>query len=193
MRRALQFFILFLALLIITACQAETEEKAEAANVEQAMHEVDSTCLKITSTAFIHEGMIPARYTCDGDDKAPELNWRHVPDNVQSFALICDDPDAPNGTWVHWVLYNIPAQDSCLSMEMNDHPKSHVGGLNSWGTTGYGGPCPPSGTHRYYFRVYALDIILELAPGATKEELLIAMDEHILASGEIMGSYERQN
>ena len=195
MRRRFHFFSILIALIIMLACQPETEQDAEAEIIElqQSQTSSDSASLKITSSAFINEGMIPARYTCDGDNIAPELNWRHIPDNVVSFALICDDPDAPNGTWIHWVLFNIPAGDSCLTLEKNEHVQKHIDGVNSWGSTGYGGPCPPSGTHRYYFKLYALDTMLDLNAGATKDELLEAMDGHILVSGQIMGRYQRQN
>ena len=195
MRRALHLLIVLFALNFLFACQSETKSEAEAEvlEVQPLPTTEDSSGLKITSSAFIHEGMIPARYTCDGDDIAPELSWRHVPDSVVSFAMICDDPDAPNGDWVHWVLYNIPAEDSCLSLEKREQVPRHLDGLNSWGNTGYGGPCPPNGTHRYYFKLYALDTVLDLGEGATKDELLRAMEGHIMVSGQIMGRYERQH
>jgi hypothetical protein len=149
--------------------------------------------IRVSSTAFIHEGMIPVRYTCDGEDSAPELLWKNLPDSTESLALICDDPDAPGGTWVHWVVYNISPADTSLSMIEADSSSEFVRGENSWGKLGYGGPCPPSGTHRYFFQLYALDCELELEEGATREEVLKAMKGHVLGYGEIMGKYHRQN
>jgi Raf kinase inhibitor-like YbhB/YbcL family protein len=151
--------------------------------------------IKITSSAFGNGESIPVKYTCDGENISPPLKWSNVPQGTKSFAIINDDPDAPMGTWVHWVVYNIPANVTELSERIPPSQKLSSGALqgkNSWGRIGYGGPCPPSGTHRYFFKIYALDKILDLAPGASKEEILKAIKGHILAEGQIYGKYSRQ-
>lgn len=150
--------------------------------------------LELSSAAFAEGQPIPARYTCTGDDISPPLVWRGAPAGTQSFALIMDDPDAPRGTWVHWVVYNLPASVTALPEAIRadgDLPGGAVHGRNSWGRNDYGGPCPPSGTHRYFFKLYALDTTLNLAPGASKEALLQAMQGHILAQGQLMGTYKK--
>ncbi len=151
--------------------------------------------MAITSPSFDGGELIPSVYTCDGKDLSPPLEWTGAPPETKSFALISDDPDAPAGTWVHWVVWNIPASVNSLE---EDRPKkeSLPGGI--WqGTTdfrriGYGGPCPPSGTHRYYFRLYALDTLLELPATTTKGWLEEAMKGHVLAQAELMGKYRRR-
>lgn len=148
----------------------------------------------LSSTAFEHETAIPERYTCDAEDLSPELSWSGVPDGTMSLALVMDDPDAPAGTWVHWVLFNIPASVVRLDESVPDDeqlPSGAVHGQNSWGDLGYGGPCPPSGTHRYFFKLYALDANLDLGPGATKDQVLAAMNSHVLGEAELMGRYSR--
>ena len=150
--------------------------------------------LEITSSAFSEGKMIPTRYTCDGPDVSPDLAWSGVPDTAQSLALICDDPDAPMGTWVHWVLFNIPAGTSGLPAEIPPDAVLENGGrhgTNDFGRLGYGGPCPPGGTHRYFFKLYALDTEPDLASGITKAQLLEAMEGHILAEAQLMGKYKR--
>ncbi|HOD35003.1 MAG TPA: YbhB/YbcL family Raf kinase inhibitor-like protein [Syntrophales bacterium] len=150
--------------------------------------------MKVTSGAFDNGAMIPAKYTCDGDDVSPPLAWSPGPGETKSYALICDDPDAPGGTWVHWVVYNVPAGITELPEDVPPDRKLTSGaiqGVNDFRKIGYGGPCPPGGTHRYFFRVYALGIILPLGPGATKEQVLKAMKGHVLAEGQIMGKYSR--
>lgn len=148
--------------------------------------------LSITSSAFEHEGAIPSKYTCDGDDISPELSWSSGPEGTKSFALICDDPDAPMGTWVHWVVFNLSSTQTKLAENAPIKNLGAVEGTNSWDKTGYGGPCPPSGSHRYYFKVYALDTTLDLDAKADKSAVLAAMKGHILAQGELMGRYERK-
>ena len=151
--------------------------------------------LELTSTAFAPGKPIPRLYTCDGEDTSPPLQWGDPPQNTQSFALIADDPDAPVGTWVHWVLYNLPAEARALPEAIASDaelPDGSRHGKNSWRRPGYGGPCPPGGTHRYFFKLYALDTVLGLAAGATKKQLLQAMDGHILAQTEVMGVYARK-
>ena len=148
--------------------------------------------IQLKSSAFAEGGLIPSRYTCDGGDLSPPLSWSGIPEGTQRLALICDDPDAPRGTWVHWVAYDIPATLRELPEGVAPTPALAGGGSqgkSSFGRSGYGGPCPPSGTHRYFFRLYALDAPLGLPPGATKEELLRAMSGHLLGEGVLMGRY----
>ncbi len=150
--------------------------------------------MELSSQAFKHEGMIPSRYTCDADDISPDLQWQAVPDGVQSFALICDDPDAPMGTWVHWVYFNIPSSTHRLPEGVTPAQQPDQGGrqgTNDFQRIGYGGPCPPGGIHRYYFKLYALDAMLDLDAGASKQQLLDAMEGRILAKAEMMGRYQR--
>lgn len=149
--------------------------------------------MKVTSTAFPEGGAIPTKYTCDGQDVSPPLQWSGVPSAAQSLALVCDDPDAPGKTWVHWVVYDLPPNNAGLSENIRPEtlPSGGKQGLNDFKRTGYGGPCPPNGTHRYYFRLYALDQQTSLGDGATKEQLMKAMASHILAQSELMGTYKR--
>lgn len=151
--------------------------------------------IKITSTAFDEGGMIPSKYTCDGEDVSPPLKWDLVPEGTKSITLISDDPDAPMGTWVHWVLYNLPADKRELPENFPDDetlPDGTRQGLTDFGKTGYGGPCPPSGTHRYYFKIYALDTNIDATVVLHKKGLLKKMEGHILAQGQLMGKYKRQ-
>jgi len=155
----------------------------------------DNMDLKIFSSAFEDGGMIPSKYTCDGIDVSPPLSWSGLPEGTKSIAIINDDPDAPMGTWVHWVIYNIPPAAKGLPEDikrLERLPDGTLQGKNSWGRIGYGGPCPPSGIHRYFFKIYALDKMLNLKPGATKEELLSAMKGHILAQAQFYGKYTRK-
>ena len=150
--------------------------------------------MKITSTAFEEGDLIPRQYTCDGEDISPPLEWADLPEGTQSLALICDDPDAPSGTWVHWVVFNIPAPTSELPEGFpgeEELPDGTRQGRNDFRRIGYGGPCPPGGTHRYFFKLYALDTFLDEAPGITRDELLEAMEGHILVKSELMGRYRR--
>ena len=150
--------------------------------------------LKITSSAFTEGGVIPKQHTCDGADASPALSWTGVPESTKSLALICDDPDAPMGTWVHWVLYNIPPGESGLPAEVPSNAGLSNGakhGTNDFRRLGYGGPCPPGGTHRYFFKLYALDTALNLESGATKSQVEEAMKGHILAEAQLMGKYKR--
>ena len=145
--------------------------------------------LTLTSDAFANGQSIPAKYSCVGKNISPALAWDEPPAGTKSFTLIVDDPDAPMGTWVHWVLFNIPA--STRSLQENTDSGAMSAGKNSSGNTRYDGPCPPSGTHRYFFKLYALDSTLSLSPGATKEQVLKAMESHILAQGELMGTFSK--
>jgi Raf kinase inhibitor-like YbhB/YbcL family protein len=150
--------------------------------------------MEIKSSAFGSGEMIAAKYTCDGADFSPPLEWAGSPAGTRSFALICDDPDAPMGTWVHWVIYDIPPTATMLAegiTRQKDLPGGGTQGINDFRKIGYGGPCPPGGTHRYFFKLYALDTMLGLKPGITKDQLLKAMRGHILAEAQLMGTYRR--
>jgi Raf kinase inhibitor-like YbhB/YbcL family protein len=142
--------------------------------------------LTITSSVFKNKGVIPAKYTCDGEDVNPPLSVEGVPEETESLILIVDDPDAPMGTWDHWVVWDIPPNKK---IEENSVPGTE--GLNDFGKHSYGGPCPPSGTHRYFFKVYALDTKLDLSSNSRKRNVEKAMEGHILAKGEIIGLYSR--
>jgi len=155
----------------------------------------DAMGFEIKSPAFRQEGMIPSGFTCDGEDVSPGLTWSDPPKGTRSFALICDDPDAPMGTWVHWVVYNIPPDKRGLEegFPMDEKlPDGTIQGMTDFRKVGYGGPCPPGGTHRYYFKLYALDTVLSLSPNAAKKELLEAMKGHQLAEAQLMGRYKRK-
>ena len=148
----------------------------------------------LTSSSFEHKGKIPVRNTCKAEDISPDLAWKEVPSGTKSFALIVDDPDALTGTWIHWVYYNIPGDLHELSEGIKNEKQFTDGsrnGTNSWGNIGYNGPCPPSGTHRYLFKLYAIDTILELSPGATKPELLKSIQGHILGMAELIGTFSK--
>lgn len=150
--------------------------------------------MQLTSEAFEHNRPIPRKYSCDGSDISPPLSWSDAPGATETFALICDDPDAPGGTFVHWLYYNIPAKAESLSEGVPNDPQPNPGGMqgkNSFGKVGYGGPCPPGGTHRYFFTLYALDIKLDVSPGLDKRELLKTIDGHVLGEAQLMGTYER--
>ena len=150
--------------------------------------------IEIKSPAFENHGMIPKAYTCDGENLSPPLSWTGITESTKGLALILDDPDAPNGTWVHWVIYNMPPDSKGLQegvLPIQDMAHETKQGLNSFQTIGYGGPCPPSGTHRYFFKLYALDTKLNLASGATKKQLLTAMKGHIISHTELIGKYKR--
>jgi Raf kinase inhibitor-like YbhB/YbcL family protein len=155
--------------------------------------------LTLTSTSFQNNGMIPLRHTCDGEDISPQLRWTGVPANAQSLVLIVDDPDAPDPkapkmTWVHWVLYNLPPQASELAegVSAKGLPAGTLQGLNDWHRTGYGGPCPPVGRHRYFHKLFALDATLPDLKNPTKAALEKAMHGHVLAQAELIGLYQRR-
>ncbi|WP_282000698.1 YbhB/YbcL family Raf kinase inhibitor-like protein [Geotalea uraniireducens] len=143
----------------------------------------------VTSPVFTGGGAIPAAYTCDGNDHNPPLHFSGVPKAARSLALIVDDPDAPAGTWVHWVVWNISPEGM---IGENSVPAGATEGRNSWQRNRYGGPCPPSGTHRYYFKLYALDTIFALGPTTTAAELERVMAGHVIGRGELMGTYRRR-
>jgi len=174
---------LLILTLIATACAPAPTATKEA-----------SMSINPSSTAFTGGQAIPSAYTCKGQDVSPPLAWGDPPGGTQSFALIMDDPDAPAGTWVHWVIFNIPASTRGLGEAVRADPQLFDGSLqgnNSSRSLGYHGPCPPSGTHRYFFKLYALDTMLSLTSSVTKDQLLKAMQGHILAQGELMGTFSK--
>ena len=154
--------------------------------------------MELTSTNFENQMEIPKKHTCDGNDISPELQWSGAPDGTKSFALIVDDPDAPDPanpkmTYVHWVLYNIPASTASLleGVAEKDLPIGTLNGINDWNRTGFGGPCPPIGTHRYFHKLYALDIVLPDLKSPTKKKLEKTMTGHVLEKTELIGLYHR--
>lgn len=152
--------------------------------------------LVLTSLAFLLQGSIPAKYTCEGADVSPPLAWTGVPPATKSLALIVDDPDAPDPaapkrTWVHWVLYNLPPTATGLTEAAHSLPPGTLEGLNDWQRTGYGGPCPPIGRHRYFHKLYALDVVLPDLKHPSKAQLEAAMRGHILAQTELVGTYQK--
>ncbi|MBM3707295.1 MAG: YbhB/YbcL family Raf kinase inhibitor-like protein [Actinobacteria bacterium] len=147
--------------------------------------------MKIISNAFEHNSMIPPKYTCDGQNINPSLEISGAPENTKSLVLIVDDPDAPMGTWIHWTIWNIEPKTNVIAE--NSCPGGAVEGMTSFGRTGYGGPCPPSGTHRYFFKIFALDSILDLTSNAYIRELEHAMQNHIIDHAEVIGLYKRSS
>jgi Raf kinase inhibitor-like YbhB/YbcL family protein len=152
--------------------------------------------MELSSSAFKDGQPIPVQYTCDGKNISPPLTWKRAPANTESFVLIVDDPDSPTGIWTHWTLFNVPADVSEL---VEDFAHTHAAtpsakdGMNSFKKVGYGGPCPPAGKqHRYFFKLYALDIPLDLQPGASRSDIESAMAKHVLAMGQLMGTYQRK-
>lgn len=173
-----------------TATAVESTEPTEAPATEVNMS------LELTSEAFTNGQSIPAKYSCTGRNISPALAWGEPPAGTQSFALIMDDPDAPTGTWVHWVLFNVPPDTRGLQEDLpitgkNADLNGIYVGKNSSGNIGYDGPCPPSGTHRYFFKLYALDTTISLLPGATKQQVVREMQGHILAQGELVGTFTK--
>ena len=151
--------------------------------------------MKLSSDAFTNEALIPSEYSCEGEDSSPFLEWDSAPSKTKSFALTCVDPDAPMGDWIHWIAWNIPTDRKSLPKNIDPADQSQfMQGTNSWGKTGYGGPCPPvnHGPHRYYFTIYALDNVIPLDSSAQLGDLLQAIENHVLGKGELMGKYERR-
>ncbi len=179
MKRHILVYALVLSLTIIFNCTAKSKKYREVTKK-----------MKIESLAFTNEGVIPSKYTCDGDNINPELKFIDVPENAKSLVLIMDDPDAPMGTWQHWLIWNISPDTKLI--EENSEPKNAVFGMNDFRRLEYGGPCPPSGVHRYFFRLYALDKILNLNSGSSREQLERAIKGHIIAEAVLMGKYSRK-
>ena len=143
--------------------------------------------LRVRSVAFSHGGHIPPKYTCEGENVNPPLEVSDLPENTKTLALIVEDPDAPRGVYDHWLVWNIPPNGA-----IGENSRPGISGRNSFGNTGYGGPCPPSGSHRYFFKVYALDTDLDIGAGSDKSKLQDAMKDHVLATGELMGHYQKR-
>jgi Raf kinase inhibitor-like YbhB/YbcL family protein len=159
-------------------------------------NEARAMTMTITSSAFAHQGAIPGKYTCEGRDVSPPLAWSGVPPGAQSLVLIVDDPDAPDPaapkiTWVHWVLYNLPPRAANLPEAVRSLPDGTLEGLNDWMRTGYGGPCPPIGRHRYFHKLFALDTVLADLGKPTKATLEAAMKGHVLTQAELVGTYQK--
>lgn len=157
---------------------------------------LEEEMITLHSPAFTHEGEILARHTCSGEDISPPLSWSGIPEGTQSLALIVDDPDAPDPAapkmvWVHWVLYNMPPDTTELPENIADLPAGTQEGVNDWNRIGYGGPCPPIGRHRYYFKLYALDTVLDAPDKLLKAQLEEKMEGHILEQAELMGTYQK--
>ena len=192
-----------LVLLVLCSCHnaehnpATTQQTGPGASTPQnnnAQTGKDPTTLTISSSAFPAGGMIPSQYTCDGENISPPLQWSGLPANTRTVALVVDDPDAPGRTWVHWVVYDLPANTTQIAENVKPQAKLPTGGTqgtNDFKKIGYGGPCPPVGTHRYFFRLYALDIESSLGPGTTKDDLMKAIEGHVVAQGEFLGKYKR--
>jgi len=186
----MRIFLILMLLVLISGCIAS--EPDEETLIEEDMN---MDAISISSDVFENGGMLSLEYTCDGEDRSPPLSWDAAPAGTQSIALIVDDPDAPGKIFVHWVIFNIPANTTRLPGAV---PKNKtldddvLQGTNDFGRIGYNGPCPPPGKpHRYFFRIYALDTTLGLKSGATKSQLEAAMSGHILAQGEMIGKYGR--
>jgi Raf kinase inhibitor-like YbhB/YbcL family protein len=186
--------VLISLLILLCSCQnsgSKEEQDRNKVNIRKGEKTME---LEVKSSIFNEGGMIPEKYTCDGSNVSPPLSWSGVPEGTQSLALISDDPDAPVGIWVHWVIFNIPPDVKELGENIPPDkflPNGSRQGNNDFKKIGYGGPCPPRGTHRYYFKLYALDKKLDLDAGATKKELLQAMEGHILDESQLMGKYSR--
>ena len=195
--RRVTVYSLTLISLLLEACTTTTTQPLTTFTPQREVSITEpNMSLNLTSDAFVNGQSIPAKYACTGRNISPALTWNEPPAGTQSLALIMDDPDAPMGTWVHWVLFNIPAEARSLQEDLpvtgkNVEPSAIYVGKNSSGNTRYDGPCPPGGTHRYYFRLYALDTIMSLSPGATKEQVLKETEGHILAQGELMGTFSK--
>ncbi len=183
-----RLFLFLLLGLPLIACQAQSQNQSQ-------IKEGKTMAFQLQSPAFKHEGNIPVKHTCDGPDLSPPLQWKGVPQGTQSLVLICDDPDAPLGTWVHWVMYNIPPTRNALPEGVPPEStvlEGIVQGINDFKRIGYGGPCPPAGKpHRYFFKLYALDVPSDWESGLTKVAVLKKMEGHVLAETRLMGRYQR--
>jgi Raf kinase inhibitor-like YbhB/YbcL family protein len=186
----MRIFLILVLLVLISGCI--TSEQDEEPQIEEDMN---MRAISISSDVFENGSMLSSEYTCDGSDVSPDLSWDTVPAGTRSITLIVDDPDAPGKTWVHWVIYNIPANSTGLPLGVpknNTLDDGSLQGKNDFGWIGYNGPCPPPGKpHRYFFKIYALDTTLNLKSGGTKSQLETAMSGHILAQGEMVGKYGR--
>ncbi|MEA3475225.1 MAG: YbhB/YbcL family Raf kinase inhibitor-like protein [Candidatus Cloacimonadota bacterium] len=199
-KKLLAFMLCIIIALTFVNCKEKKLDRGETISPIKKEEGDTKMAIKITSTAFAEGEMIPKKYSCDGEGVSPVLKWENIPEDAKSLVLISDDPDAPAGTWVHWVVYD-------MSPNINELPEdippvelledieglnlAGKQGINSAHKIGYYPPCPPSGTHRYFFKVYALDTMLNLKSGASKKEIVRAMEGHITAQGQLMGKYKR--
>lgn len=190
MRLVIAIIIIIAGVVLTLVFLAAPRENAnQSPKPSQNTNFTNAGTMTITSPVFNHNGFIPKKYTCDGEDINPPLEISGVPVNAKSLVLVVDDPDAPGKTWVHWTLWNINPQTTRI--DENSVPAGAVGGVTDFGKPGYGGPCPPSGTHRYFFKIYALDTILNLPASTRKSDLERAMQKHILDQAELIGLYKR--
>ena len=189
MRLARVLYITLLTLVFIVPSSGAADKQSSSQKEGSGMAKI-----VITSNAFLEGETIPKKFTCDGEDISPQLSWSGIPDGAKELVLVCEDPDAPSSNWIHWVLYGLSPDKSGLAENVakKETAAGAKQGKNDFGKIGYGGPCPPRGpAHRYFFRLYAIDVNLSLKPGATKKELTKGIDGHIVAHGELMGKYAR--
>ena len=180
-------------MLAVAGCATQPKVSVQTPSPNQTSEKAGGS-ITLTSAAFKEGQPIPRQYACDGVNVSPPLEWTGVPKSAKTIAIIADDPDAPSGTWVHWVLYNLPAENIGMVENLPVTENLKAGGFqgkNDFKEIGYGGPCPPSGTHRYFFKIYALDSELPLKAGATKADVETAMQGHLIAQGQLMGTYRR--
>ena len=188
--RMVRLLVLVAALMVSGGCRSrQTDDQVAATRIQGG----DLMSLTVSSPSFAQRGEIPETYTCQGDDRAPALNWTGVPAETKSLAVIVDDPDAPGGTWTHWVLYDLPPTTAGLpeGTTAASLPPGTREGKNDWKRTGYGGPCPPSGRHRYFYKVFALDSVLPDLHEPSRQALERAMVGHVLAHAELVGTYQK--
>jgi Raf kinase inhibitor-like YbhB/YbcL family protein len=174
--------------------QAESEEEEVVLEEQATPTEVEPLVFSISTVEFSEGEAIPTRFSCDGENISPTLEWTGAPEGTSSYVLIMDDPDAPVGTWIHWVLFNIPGDASGIVESIPAEPilpDGSIHGANSWERSDYGGPCPPGGTHRYFFKLYALDGELDLPEGSSLDAVLASMEGHIIAEASLMGTFTR--
>jgi Raf kinase inhibitor-like YbhB/YbcL family protein len=187
-----------LGLVLALACSCSNGAPSHTAAPRAGREETQIMGLTLTSTAFAHQEAIPEKFTCEGQDVSPDLRWEGVPANARSLVLVVDDPDAPDPanprtTFVHWVVYDIPPATTGLpeGVQAADLPAGARQGTNDWHRVGYGGPCPPIGRHRYFHKLFALDVVLGDIGAPTKQALEVAMQGHVVARGELVGTYEK--
>ena len=181
--------LLLSGIAIVAGCAGTAGIDINTAIPTTEQNTIIDTNMKITSSTFAENEEIPAKYSCDGEDVNPPLEFEDVPNNAKSLALIVDDPDAPVKTWLHWTLWNIPPDTTAIGE--NSIPDGAIQGMTDFGRLGYGGPCPPNGTHHYYFKIYALDEVLDLSSGASLNDLESAMNGHVIGQAQLIGQYSR--
>ena len=180
----LSFLPIFLFIFTGFACTPEIQPETIA---QKGDMDIKSDALRIESPVFLDNGNIPVKYSCNGENVNPQLNMSGIPENAESLLLIVDDPDAPKGTWVHWIVFNINPETALIAE--NSVPSGSIEGMTDFGIQGYGGPCPPSGTHRYFFKLFALDNVLDLDSKAKVDDINKAIEGHVIESAELVGLY----